>query len=187
VFTSTGYTIARAYKPYKSDGIVYGVVEFNTKYLSQFTKSEIAGTIIHEIGHTLGVGWDAWMDLFDPQTGKFTDAAIATLGALQDMRVETDYGPGTRYSHWDEEKFDKELMTGIKDNREHVLPVTIQVMNLLGHRVIEELAGKTGLNTLIEALAQVVFVRQTEAKAIDLDHFEPTEIWEHIPHDKPLA
>lgn len=187
VFTSDSNIIARAYMPYTSDGVVYGVVEFNTKYLSQFTDGEISGTIIHEIGHTLGFGWDEWSDLFDMHTGKFTDAAVAELSALQDMRVETDYGSGTRYSHWDEETHDEELMTGFKDNNEHVLPVTIEVMNLLGHRAIEKLTGQTDLGALMDALAQVVFVRQTEAKAIDVDHFEPTEIWEHIPHDMPLA
>ena len=187
IFTSAGTTIARAYKPYENNGIVYGVVEFNTKYLSQFKDNEISGTIIHEIGHTLGFGWDAWTSLFDSGTGIFTRAAIAVIRALQDMLVETEYGPGTRYSHWDEEKFNKELMTGFKDKGEHVLPVTIAVMKLLGHSINEELLEKTDLNTLMDALAQVVFSRQTEAKALNLDHFEETEIWENIPHDEQLT
>lgn len=187
VFTSEGLTIARAYKPYESTGIIYGVVEFNTKYLSQYTESQITGTIIHELGHTLGIGWDKWMNLFNLQTGEFTDAAIDQLSALKEMRVETDYGPGTQYAHWDEKLFDKELMTGIKDYTLEVLPVTIQIMSLFGHRVIEELTKKTELDTLIETLSQVVFVRQTEAKTLDLDHFEVTEVWEQIPHRNPLA
>ena len=58
IFTSFGNTIARAYKPYSRNGTVYGRVEFNTKYLSTFSESETVGTIIHEIGHTLGFGWD---------------------------------------------------------------------------------------------------------------------------------
>jgi hypothetical protein len=187
VFTSSGNTIARAYEPYKRSGVVYGRVEFNTKYLSQYTDSEIAGTVIHEIGHTLGFGWDAWMALFDRETGVFTDDAIAQLAALEKMRVETDYGPGTEYAHWDEETFGEELMTGFKDRSEHVLPVTISTMELLGHQVIEELPKKTDLNTLMAALAQVVFSRQGEAKALDLDHFEETKVWENIPHDEPIS
>ena len=71
VFTSNTSTIARAYKPYERDGVVYGIVEFNTKYLSTYSGNEISGTIIHEIAHTLGFGWDKWMELFDSK-GVFT-------------------------------------------------------------------------------------------------------------------
>lgn len=186
VFTANTQTIARAYKPFKRGEVVYGVVEFNTKYLAYFSDNDIAGTIIHEIGHTLGFGWDRWMELFDA-SGNFTQDAIAQVQELEEMRVETDYGPGTRYSHWDEETHDKELMTGIKDYSEYVLPVTIKIMRLLGHHVIEELDQQTNLSTLLGSLSQVIFSRQSEAKAIDRDHFESTDIWENVPHDKALG
>lgn len=185
IFSSNTTTIARAYKPYKENDVVYGVVEFNTKYLSNFSGNEITGTIIHEIGHTLGFGWDKWMELFDSK-GVFTDAATHAISDLRNMRVETDYGAGTKYAHWDEQRHDEELMTGFKDNTEHVLPVTISIMTLLGHNVVEELPQKTNLDTLMDALAQVVFSRQSEAKALNLDHFEKTDVWENIPHDQPF-
>lgn len=187
VFTSNSNTIARAYKPYTNEGVIYGVVEFNTKYLSSFAENQVAGTIVHEIGHTLGFGWEKWMSLFDSSNGQFSDASIARITALENMRAELDYGPGTRFSHWDEQRHDKELMTGIKDNAEYVLPVTINVMELLGHQVMEELPQKTDLDTLLSGLAQVVFSRQEEAKAIDRDHFVATDLWENIPHDASLS
>ncbi len=185
VFTADNNTIARAYKPYDEDGVVYGVIEFNTKYMATFSDKGISGTIIHEIGHTLGFGWDEWMEMFDAQ-GVFTAAFTDEIPELKNMRVETDYGSGTQFAHWDEERHDEELMTGFKDVVEHVLPVTIKIMALFGHQVVEELPKKTDLGILLDTLAQVVFSRKAEAKAINLDHFEETEIWENIPHNVPL-
>ena len=187
VFTANSLTIARAYRPYELDGVVYGVVEFNTKYLSTFSKNQISGTIVHEIGHTLGFGWNEWMDLIDASSGEFTQEAINGLAVLQDMMVETDYGPGTQYSHWDEARHGDELMTGIKDAVEHVLPVTIDIMTLLGHQVAEELPQKTNLDSLLDSLALMMFTRQAEAKSFNLDHYEKTPLWENIPHDQPLT
>lgn len=185
-FTANTNTIARAYKPYEKEGVRYGVVEFNTKYLSEYSANQVSGTIVHEIGHTLGIGWDAWDGLFDKDNGLFKESAISAVSDLKDMRVETDFGDGTQYSHWDENRHDEELMTGFKDPIENLLPVTIDVMSLLGHKVAEKLPRQTNLDTLLNALSQVTFSREAEAKALNLDHFEETEVWEHIPHDQPL-
>lgn len=177
-FTAFGSTIARAYKPYLKAGVVYGVIEFNTKFLSEYSDNQVAGTIVHEIGHTLGYGWDKWMSLFNPSTGRFKSKPIAALPALAKMLVETDYGPGTTLSHWDEKEHGSELMTGFKDNVEHVLPVTIDVAGLLGNKVIERLKKKTSLAVVLADAMKVMFTRQQEAKALDLDHFVATPIWE---------
>lgn len=187
IFTANSPVIARAYKPYRYNGVMYGEVEFNTKYLATYTKNKVSGTIVHEIGHTLGFGWEKWGTLYNVSTGEFTQDAINKLAALENMRVETDYGLGTQYSHWDEELHDKELMTGIKDNFEHVLPTTIDIMPLLGHQVAERLLHQTSLDTLLDNMALVMFSRQAEAKSINLDHFEKTPIMENIPHDQPLT
>lgn len=183
VFTQMSNTIARAYAPYEQDGVRYGRVEFNTRYLVGFTANETAGTIVHEIGHTLGIGWAAWEALYTRATGRFTGDAIGGLGLLADMVVELDGGPGTAFAHWDEETFDRELMTGYKDaGGEHVLPVTIDVMALLGHTVIERVERKTSLDVLLEEVTNMVFSRQDEARQLNLDHFVETEVFETIPH-----
>lgn len=181
-FTQSSNTIARAYKPFWKDGVRYGRVEFNTKHLVQFTEDQIAGTIVHEIGHSLGIGWDKWSELFDRRTGKFTPDAIDLLQALERMEVELDGGPGTALAHWDEQKFDKELMTGYQDHGEHVLPVTIDLMEALGHTVLERLEHRAYLGALLEDVANMVFSRQDEARRLDRDHFEETELLECIPH-----
>ncbi|WP_051284263.1 leishmanolysin-related zinc metalloendopeptidase [Desulforegula conservatrix] len=184
IFTSFGNTIARAYKPYQNGGIIYGVVEFNTKYLAEFSDNKIAGTVVHEIGHTLGFGWDHWMTLFNQSDGHFKQAAVSILPSLAEMQVETDYGPGTTLSHWDEESFGGELMTGFKNSVEYVLPVTIDVTELLGHTVIEQLAKRTYLDELLTALKDVQFALTDVVESLDRDYFVETELWEEIYTDK---
>jgi hypothetical protein len=181
-FTAQNNTIARSYQPYSGDGVLYGRIEFNTKFLDQFTDNQIAGTVVHELGHTIGYGWDEWTPLFNEGTGKFTDKAITDLVSLKEMLVELDGGGGTALSHWDEETFGGELMTGYKDPVEHVLPVTIDVCRLLGHVVAERLTEKTDLTALLDEASQVEFTRHGQAKALDLDYFQETDIFEELPH-----
>lgn len=179
-FYSPGNVIARAYEPYTDGTTMYGRVEFNTKYLSQFDDYQVAGTIIHEIGHTLGFGWDKWMTLFDRQSGEFYEESIQRIPELQYMLVETDYGPGTEYAHWDEERFDEELMTGIKDTYEYVLPVTIKVMSLLGNTVINNLSVRTNLRELIRQVEGIRFTKADEITMLNLDYFEETKVSEEV-------
>lgn len=184
-FTQNSNTIARAYRPYENGGIRYGRVEFNTKFLARYSDAEIAGTIIHEIGHSLGIGWEDWALLFDRRTGQFTADAVLQLDELRRMEVERDGGDGTAFAHWDELLFDRELMTGYQDHGEHVLPVTIDLMALLGHTVLERLPAPTQLEELLLDAASMVFSRQDEVRSLDLEHFEETEVFEHIPHILP--
>jgi hypothetical protein len=178
----TGSTIAQARAAYQSGGVWYGPVQFNSRRLAQASASEIVGTIIHEIGHTLGFGWNAWQALFNRQTGKFNNQAVARLQSLADMVVELEGGDGTALSHWDEETFGRELMTGYYDPSLYVLPVTIDVLGLLGHTVFQRLAKPTNLDELLDQVSNLVFSRQEEALSLDLDYFEETEIFETIPH-----
>ncbi len=182
-FTDPGNVIATAWKPFERDGVRYGRVKFNTSFLATFTPEQIAGTVVHELGHTLGIGWDTWKTLFDEDTGLFNDDITAEMPGLADMEVELDGGPGTELAHWDEAVFDKELMTGIKDDGEFVMPITIEVMKLFGHTIRQPLQQVTPLEDLLVEMANVVFTRQDEVREIDRTFFVPTDIMETIPHD----
>jgi hypothetical protein len=185
LFSANSGTIARAYVPHVGPkGLVYGQVEFNTKYLKTYSVTKTAGTIVHEIGHTLGFGWAKWMRLFDQDTGAFSPKAVKAVPALGKMLVELDGGDGTALSHWDEATFDRELMTGYDDPAEHVLPVTVDVMELLGHRVKTRLAKKSTLAKLLRESAKVTFTRKAQAKRLDLDHYQETPLRETVPHRK---
>jgi len=95
-----------------------------------------------------------------------------------DMYAETDFGPGTQYSHWDEERYNAELMTGIQDDAEYLTPATIQVMQMLGHKINECPAIDTPLKNILSEVEGVQFTRIGDVADIVLDHFEKTEVWE---------
>ena len=185
-FTQNSNTIARAYKPYEREAVRYSRVEFNTKYLAKFSEDEIAGTVVHEIGHSLGIGWEEWGALFDRLTGQFKAEAVRRLAALEQMEVELDGGSGTAFAHWDERLFGKELMTGYQDRGEYVLPVTIDLMEVFGHTVRERLKVRTALAELLRDAAGLVFSRQADTRRLNLEHFEDTELFEEIPHFQRL-
>jgi hypothetical protein len=77
--------------------------------------------VTHEMGQVLGFGtlWEFGRDLLqggapDPRfTGPLAIAAFADLGGTGTVPVEGDQGgAGTLFSHWDEQTFFNELMTG---------------------------------------------------------------------------
>lgn len=185
VFEGDDETIAQSYDPYTKKGVIYGRIEFNSRFLKG-SSTKAAGTIVHEIGHTLGFGFAKWMKLFERKSGLFLPKHVATVPLLEAMLVERRGGDGTELAHWDEEKHNRELMTGFDDSAEHVLPVTIDVMPLLGHKVKKRLTEKTSLTKLLTKLAKVKFAKKKQAKALDLDLFRETDLRETLPH-KPRA
>ena len=56
-------------------------------------------------------------------TGRLATAAYRVLGGRGVIPVEGDFGPGTADSHWDEDRFDNELMTGFINLGENPLSV----------------------------------------------------------------
>ena len=75
-------------------------------------------------------------------------------------------------------------MTGFKDSAEHVLPVTIDVMALLGHEVVEGLDEQRKLEVVLDELRSIVFSRIEDAVKLNREAFVKTNIWEEIYTDK---
>lgn len=172
--------IARSYEPERKGGVTHGRIRFNSVYVKRYSEMQLAITLVHELAHTLGFGWDRWLALFDPSTGRFTPAAVQSLPALEDMRVETDGGAATEYMHWDETVHGSELMTGFENLTEHVLPVTVDVMALLGHQVVRRLEARTRIQTLLAQWQDQPFTRQAEARQLAEVEVRPSRILERI-------
>jgi hypothetical protein len=101
---------------------VYGLMFFDTADLDLLEEFEVFDeVVVHEMGHVLGIGtlWNFGRNLLqgsaaDPRfVGPAAIAGYIDVGGKGiSVPVEEDFGPGTRFSHWDEETFDEELMTG---------------------------------------------------------------------------
>lgn len=94
--------------------------------------------IVHEMGHVLGVGtlWNLDFN-FEPfnftrtlregsATNPYFNGKTANVhwnaeGGTGELPVEGDFGPGTRFSHWDEGTLNNELMTGFLNLGENPL------------------------------------------------------------------
>jgi hypothetical protein len=77
--------------------------------------SAFSDVVLHEMSHSLGFG-SIWDRLGLVTNGEFTGAnAVAQfhdMGGTGNILVEQDGGSGTAGSHWDEETYGNELMTG---------------------------------------------------------------------------
>lgn len=171
-------TIARAWTPFEENGVLYGKVEFNANRM--YWKEFMATVMMHEICHTLGFGWESLSRLYDKETGLFYEEFVKEVPELAQMKIELDYGPSTRYAHWDEETFGNELMTGFKNTHmEYVLPVTIKIMKLFGHEVVVFPEEKLKLNDkTIRKLSEIKFSRQKDVSLIDTLYEKETTIAE---------
>lgn len=179
-------TIARAWTPFEENGVLYSKVEFNVARL--YDDTFVATVMMHEICHSLGFAWEPLERLFDKETGLFYPEYVRQIPELAEMKIELDYGPSTRYAHWDEETFGKELMTGMKSlSPDYVLPVTIKIMELFGHEVVTIPKEKLKLNDkTIKQLSRIKFSRQKDVSLIDTLYERETSVVEEHKLDKSL-
>jgi hypothetical protein len=125
---------------------LYGVMRFDTDDLAFLQQNNVLDeVVVHEMGHVLGIGtlWNFGRTLLQ---GTATDPRFVgpnAIAGFHEVRgrgatipVEEDGGPGTRFSHWDDETFDAELMTGFIGLGESPLSImTIGSMADLGYLV----------------------------------------------------
>ena len=95
--------------------MTFDIVDVNAMGLATF-----AEVVLHEMSHSLGFG-SIWGRLGLVTDGLFTgENAVAEYldlgGSGSGIPVEQDGGAGTAGSHWDEETFVNELMTGYINN-----------------------------------------------------------------------
>lgn len=125
---------------------LYGIMFFDTADLGFLEETGILDeVIVHEMGHVLGIGtlWDFGRDLLqgtaaDPRfVGPRAVAAYQSIGGRGiSIPVEDGGASGTRFSHWDEETFGSELMTGFIGTGKSPLSVmTIESLGDMGYQV----------------------------------------------------
>eukprot|EP00817_Percolomonadidae_sp_ATCC50343_P005161 CAMPEP_0117426762 /NCGR_PEP_ID=MMETSP0758-20121206/6788_1 /TAXON_ID=63605 /ORGANISM="Percolomonas cosmopolitus, Strain AE-1 (ATCC 50343)" /LENGTH=200 /DNA_ID=CAMNT_0005212079 /DNA_START=293 /DNA_END=895 /DNA_ORIENTATION=- len=175
--------------------MMIGKINFNEKYLKTYSNERISSTLAHEIGHTLGYGFDIkWKNLFNFRgNGNVIDYQIdkhnqtnAQFKAdwrndIKDMYVELDFGWGCKHSHWDEMRYGKELMTGKKNyGDEDVFRVTVLTCYYMGHQINNYPEWeKTNWSTLYQEAKSFVYHDYETAMTFNRLEDHPMKIREH--------
>jgi len=105
--------------------------------------------VLHEMTHSIGFSAGIWERIGDLISGNNTDNPLftganatsvyeSTYGLNNTSGVPLEYGegPGTDYSHWDEDIFDNELMTGYIDGINDYSDMTIAALEDMGYDTV---------------------------------------------------
>jgi len=143
---------------------IYGVMRFDIADVARLEAGGLlTSTILHEMGHALGVG-QAWSSalLKDPGTTNptFTGPAAvgrwSELGGTGNVPVENTGGPGTANMHWRDGIFGTELMTGYISAGNQLSALTAASLADLGYGVNLAAADSytpASLRSLMEAFS----------------------------------
>jgi Leishmanolysin len=130
-----------------------GVMRFDSADLDRLSQeSQLEGTIVHEMGHVLGIG-TLWQSKGliklanpsrDPNTCDTNPQYVGSrgvnewkkLGRSGNVPLEKGYGTGTCEGHWDEAILGNELMTGfLNDGANPLSRLSIASLEDLGYAV----------------------------------------------------
>lgn len=130
---------------------ITGFMLFDTADLDSLDALDLfEEVIVHEMGHVLGVGtlWNINAPEFEfernllqgPLSNPYFAGRKANVfwnaeGGTGELPIESDFGPGTAFGHWDEATLNNELMTGFLNLGENPLSrITAGSMRDLGYR-----------------------------------------------------
>jgi len=153
-----------------------GFMEFDAQDLTSMeSEGVLLDLILHEMGHVIGIGtiWnlkglvqDAGSD--DPRfTGQAATQAYNEIfgNTESSVPVANTGGPGTADSHWREEVFDNELMTGYLDMGSNLLSrVTVGSLVDLGYTVNFEAADNYTAPAFSESTDAISSLNDTETR-----------------------
>jgi len=129
-------------------------MKFDVADVADMGVAMFSEVVLHEMAHSLGSG-SIWDRLGLVSNGEFTGAnAVAEYHKLGGTRagvpVEQDGGSGTAGSHWDEETFNNELMTGyINDGYNAFSAMSAASFADLGYRITPNYASWADAYTLV--------------------------------------
>ncbi len=127
-----------------------GRMRFDTADLATMeANGSLLGVILHEMGHVLGISEGTWSshgliekngatcELSDDvrYTGTLGKARWHALGGTGDVPLENNKVSGTACSHWDEETFGIELMTGYIALEMALSTLTVAALDDIGYEV----------------------------------------------------
>lgn len=127
--------------------------------MDDIVELELKGTwvdvVLHEMGHVLGIGslWEfngvytRGEDFY--ADGTHAQAEFEALGCSGLLPVETEFGAGTAFAHWDEECLSHELMTGFLSGRDQPFSkITVGSLEDMGYEVDYDAADDYTINDL---------------------------------------
>ena len=150
----------------------YGVMKFDSADMANLESSgQLANTIVHEMGHVLGIGtfWSSKSLLAGTASttsrgyiGKAGVGSWNELGGNGNVPVENTGGGGTADAHWRETTFRTELMTGYLNSTNQLSVLSAASLADLGYGIDLAGADAYSLPTSLQSAFQAFSIATSE-------------------------